>query len=203
MPSSDPSRFDPRKYQARFDALAERGVDVHGEATFVRSLSPAAVLDAGCGTGRVAIELARHGIDTLGIDADSSMISEARRLAPDLTWLAADLVDLALDRRFDVVVLAGNVPLFTKPGTEHDLVLACAAHVAHGGALVAGFQLGSGYTLDQYDRSCAEAGLQLAERWSTWTRERFGAGNYAVSVHRRTWLTNRPDEDPSSAGSTP
>ncbi len=177
--------FDGQAYQARFDELAERGVDVHGEATFVRSFSPAAVLDAGCGTGRVAIELARHGIDTLGVDADASMIAEARRRAPDLEWLEADLAGLALDREFDVVVLAGNVPLFTESGTEHALVTRCAAHVAHDGVLVAGFQLGSGYPLTQYDESCAAAGLQLAERWATWTRDPFGAGNYAVSVHRR------------------
>ena len=50
-------------YQARFDRLAASGQDVHGEATFVRAYSPSSVLDAGCGTGRVAIELARHGID--------------------------------------------------------------------------------------------------------------------------------------------
>lgn len=176
--------FDGKEYQRRFDALAERGVDVHGEATFVRSLSPRSVLDAGCGTGRVAIELARYGIATLGVDADPSMIAEARRLAPDLDWLEADLVGLELARRFDVVVLAGNVPLFTQAGTEHELVVACATHVGPGGALVAGFQLGSGYALSRYDESCEAAGLHLSERWSTWSREPFGAGNYAVSVHR-------------------
>ena len=34
---------------------------------------------------------------------------------------------LALERTFDVVVLAGNVPLFTPPGTQHALITACAA----------------------------------------------------------------------------
>jgi 2-polyprenyl-3-methyl-5-hydroxy-6-metoxy-1,4-benzoquinol methylase len=184
------SGFDGKEYQARFDALADRGVDVHGEASFVRSLAagPVAqsVLDAGCGTGRVAIELARHGITTLGVDADASMIAEARQRAPELEWLKADLVGLALDRHFDVVVLAGNVPLFTPPGTQHALVTACAAHVAPGGALVAGFQLGRGYEITEYDTSCDAAGLHLTERWSTWDRTPFtGDADYAVSVHRR------------------
>ena len=93
--------FDGREYHARFDALTDRGVDVHGEATLVRSLLPmsrdaragdsGSVLDAGCGTGRVAIELARHGITTVGVDVDASMIAEARRRAPELEWLQADL----------------------------------------------------------------------------------------------------------------
>jgi SAM-dependent methyltransferase len=181
------SNFDGKEYQARFDALAERGVDVHGEATFVRSLltdgTMISVLDAGCGTGRVAIELGRHGVTTLGVDSDASMIAEARRRAPELEWLQADLVGLALGRRFDVVVLAGNVPLFTPPGTQHALVTACAAHVMQGGVLVAGFQLGRGYELGEFDTSCAAAGLRLAERWSTWDRAPFAANSdYAVTV---------------------
>lgn len=185
--------FDGEQYQARFDALAERGVDVHGEATLVRSLLPesrgaragtsGSVLDAGCGTGRVAIELARHGIMTVGVDVDASMIAEARRRAPDLEWQQADLVRLALERTFDVVVLAGNVPLFTPPGTQHGLITACARHVAPDGVLVAGFQLGRGYSLAEFDASCGAAGLAIIGRWSTWDRRPFTApGDYAVSV---------------------
>ncbi|HLX88949.1 MAG TPA: class I SAM-dependent methyltransferase [Acidimicrobiales bacterium] len=190
------SRFDGGAYQARFDALAEQGVDVHGEATFVRSLSPVSVLDAGCGSGRVAIELARHDIEVIGVDVDPSMIAEARRRAPALTWVEADLATLALGRVFDVVVMAGNVPLFCPVEDRRALVRACAAHVGPGGALVAGFQLDrgygagfrgdSGYGLDDYDAACQDAGLALDERWATWDRQPFiDGGDYAVSVHRR------------------
>jgi SAM-dependent methyltransferase len=187
--------FDGGEYQRRFDALAAGGMDVHGEATLVRALlppgGPATVLDAGCGTGRVAIELSRHGVRTLGVDADASMIAEARRRAPELEWIEADLTDLdaALPPglRFAVVVLAGNVPLFTPRGTEDALVTSCAARVAPDGVMVAGFQLGRGYELAAYDKSCASAGLRLEARFATWDREAFrdGDGDYAVSVHRR------------------
>jgi SAM-dependent methyltransferase len=183
--------FDGKAYQARFDALAEKGTDVHGEASFVRSLGPISVLDAGCGTGRVAIELARHGATVVGVDVDPSMIGEARRRAPELAWVEADLAALALGRQFDVVVLAGNVPLFCPPANRSALVEACAAHVAQGGALVAGFELGRGYGLDDYDSVCGAAGLVLAERWATWDRHPFQdkgpdkASEYAVSLHRR------------------
>jgi SAM-dependent methyltransferase len=176
--------FDGGDYQARFDTLAARGVDVHGEATFVRSFQPATVLDAGCGTGRVAVELWRHGIEVVGVDVDPSMLAEARRRAPALEWVQADLTALALDRRFDVVVLAGNVPLFTPPGTQAALVRACAAHVGAGCVLVAGFQLDQGYALSSYDEAAESCGLALLERWSTWGRQPFTGGGYAVSVHR-------------------
>jgi 2-polyprenyl-3-methyl-5-hydroxy-6-metoxy-1,4-benzoquinol methylase len=178
--------FDGEEYQAKFDELARRGMDVHGEASFVRALAPASVLDAGCGTGRVAIELARHGIDVVGVDVDPSMITEARRRAPQLTWVESDLVGLALERTFDVVVLAGNVPLFTPPGTQPALVRACAAHVGPAGTLVAGFQLDRGYGVADYDADCRAAGLHLVERWSTWDGAPFDApASYAVSIHRR------------------
>ncbi|UCM87878.1 class I SAM-dependent DNA methyltransferase [Streptomyces marincola] len=172
-------------YQARFDRIAAEGEDVHGEAALVRSFAPATVLDAGCGTGRVAIELARHGIAVAGVDADASMLATARRLAPDLRWYQRDLVGLALGESFDVVVMAGNVPLFTPPGTEPALVGGAAAHVRAAGRLVAGFSLDRGYTLDDYDEHCRAAGLTLEARYATWSREPYEGGAYAVSVHRK------------------
>ena len=179
--------WDGDRYQERFDELAASGVDVHGEATFVRSYAPSSVLDAGCGTGRVAVELARHGLDVAGADVDGSMLATARRAAPDLPWVESDLAALDLRRVFDVVVLAGNVPLFTPPGTQGALVAGCARHVRPGGGLmVAGFSLDRGYGVDDYDRHCSAAGLRLVERFSTWDRKPFSTGDdYAVSVHVR------------------
>src|SRR3954449_2517343 len=101
--------WDGDEYQQRFDALAAAGADVHGEATFVAAYEPTTVLDAGCGTGRVAVELARRGVAVVGVDSDPDMIDVARAKAPDLRWIVADLVELALPQRFDVVLLAGNV----------------------------------------------------------------------------------------------
>ena len=180
--------WDGDDYQARFDSLASRGVDVHGEVAFLLGLDPVprSVLDAGCGTGRVAIELARRGVVVAGVDVDPSMLATARKNAPAIDWLEHDLATLDLGRTFDVVVMAGNVPLFTAPGTHAAIVGGCARHVATGGALVAGFQLGRGYELDAYDDHCTAAGLTLAERFATWDREPFEAGgDSAVSVHRR------------------
>jgi SAM-dependent methyltransferase len=179
--------WDGEAYQARFDALAARGVDVHGEAAFVWSLEPApdSVLDAGCGTGRVARELARRGIAVVGVDVDASMLAAARRASSTVEWIEHDLATLDLGRTFDVVLMAGNVPLFTPAGTQAALVAGCARHLAAGGALVTGFQLGRGFELDEYDSHCAAAGLTLVSRTSTWDRRPWQPdGDYAVSVHR-------------------
>jgi len=161
-------------------------MDVHGEANLVRSFGLGSVLDAGCGTGRVAIELARHGIDVVGVDVEPSMIAEARRRAPDLTWVVADLAGLDLGRHFDAVVLAGNVPLFCPAPARPALVATCAAHLLPGGVMVAGFQLDRDYSLDDYDAACRAAGLTLSQRWAGWDGALFDPdGHYAVSVHIR------------------
>jgi SAM-dependent methyltransferase len=181
-----PIVWNGAEYQRRFDSLAESGMDVHGEATFVRAFEPASVLDAGCGTGRVGIELARHGIEVVGADVDASMLAHARKQAPDIPWVLSDLAELDLGRTFDVVVMAGNVPLFTPPGTQAALVAGVARHV--GNVLIAGFSLDRGYTADDYDEHCAQAGLTLVERFATWDRKPFEGGDYAVTVSR----LNRP-----------
>lgn len=185
MARSGDGVWDGAQYQERFDALAARGMDVHGEADFVTALAPRTVLDAGCGSGRVARELAARGFEVIGVDNEPSMIAEAQRRSPDLDWRVADLAGFALEHRFDVVVMAGNVLLFTQPGTNAAVVSGCARHVATGGALVAGFQLGRGYELTEYDDDCRAAGLTLAERFATWDRDSYpGDSTYAVSVHR-------------------
>jgi SAM-dependent methyltransferase len=186
--------FDGERYQARFDELASSGTDVHGEARFVMGYAPESVLDAGCGTGRVALELARHGVYVVGADRDASMLAVARRLAVALTselpgarvvFIESDIADLDTGGTFDVVVMAGNVPLFTPKGTEQALVAGAARHVRRGGVLIAGFQLDKGYSLEAYDLHCKASGLEPAMRYATWDRQPFSGGEYAVSVHRR------------------
>lgn len=158
---------------------------MHGEANFVESLGVRSVLDAGCGTGRVAVELARRGLDVVGVDLDASMLEAARSKAPGLDWRLGDLVDVDLGRTFDAVVAAGNVMIFLEPGTEAAVVANLARHLGPGGALVAGFQLGSQLALADYDAACGAAGLELGERWATWERGSWReGGDYAVSVHR-------------------
>ncbi len=178
--------WDGDAYHRRFADLAATGVDVHGEADCVIRLGPASVLDAGCGTGRVAAELARRGVDVVGIDRDASMIATARTLAPTVEFEVVDVGGADLGRTFDLVLMAGNVPLFTPAGTQWALVAGCARHLSADGCLLAGFQLGRGYTVVEYDDACRAAGLELVERWSTWDGDPYAAdGDYAVSLHRR------------------
>ena len=180
------------EYDQRWARLEASGADIHGEADLVMRYEPASVLDAGCGTGRVAIELHRRGVEVVGTDLDDAMLASARDKAPDLTWVAADLATLDLTddagarRRFDLAVLAGNVMVFVTPGSEGAVLERIADHVVDDGLLVAGFQLGGGrLPLADYDRLAAAAGFELVDRFATWSGDPFVAGgDYAVSVHR-------------------
>jgi SAM-dependent methyltransferase len=175
-------------YDRRFEALAASGMDMHGEAALVDSYRPESVLDAGCGTGRVAIELSRRGRAVTGIDLDPRMLEAARRKAPALPWIEGDLADptLAVDRTFDVVVLAGNVLIFVTPGTEAAVVSNMARLLAPGGRIIAGYSLrDGGLSVASHDEAARGAGLTLESRWSSWDRARFTPeSTYAVSVHR-------------------
>ena len=174
-------------YDATYERRAAAGENVHGEADFVERFAPAAVLDAGCGTGRVGRELARRGLDVVGVDLDPAMLATARRKAPGIDWRLADLATVDLTRSFDAVVMAGNVMIFLAPGSEPAVVANIARHLRPGGLLIAGFQIMPGQlTVKRYDEIAGLAGLAFAERWSTWDRDTWDARHdYAVSVHRR------------------
>lgn len=174
-------------YDARWRALAASGESVHGEADLVSSFSPATVLDGGCGTGRVAIELGRRGVEVVGVDLDAGMLDSARVKAPDLEWVLADLAAVDLDRQFDVVCMPGNVMIFVSPGTEAQVLANMTRHTNVGGLVIAGFQLGPDrLSLIDYDAYCGESDLEMVDRFATWDQQPFVVGcDYAVSVHRR------------------
>ena len=182
--------------------MAESGKDPHGEVAFLERLADRRqvhldpVLDAGCGTGRVAIELARRGYHVEGTDIDPGMIAEARRKGPEIEWHRANLATLALRRTFTTVVATGNVILFVDPVDRQDAVAGLARHVAPGGLLVAGFQLQRAdrlrVTITEWNEWTETAGLIERERYSTWDDDPFlsvasseAGSDYIVTVHQQ------------------
>jgi 2-polyprenyl-3-methyl-5-hydroxy-6-metoxy-1,4-benzoquinol methylase len=71
-----------------------------------------AVLDAGCGTGENALQIASTGVRVLGVDVAETALASARAKAReggiDAEFIAADAFRLAgLDRRFATVLDCG------------------------------------------------------------------------------------------------
>ncbi len=182
------------RYAARFRQLAERGEDTHGEAAFVGDLvaAPAHVLDAGCGTGRIAVHLTGLGYSVVGVDVDATMLEQARAAAPDLDWRLADLATFDLERTFDLVLVAGNTIPLLEPGTLEQTCARLAAHLAPGGLLVCGFGLDADHLpgdcpptpLSEVDAAMGAAGLRETGRFATWERAPFDpADGYVVTIH--------------------
>jgi SAM-dependent methyltransferase len=69
------------------------------------------VLDAGCGTGRYALELARRGYRVCGADRSPELIAIARNRAPYEPaypeFIIADLLAVTFTRAFDAILCRG------------------------------------------------------------------------------------------------
>ncbi len=189
--------WDPTTYDRAWERLSAAGKDPHGEVAFLERLATrhtrnlGRVLDAGCGTGRVAIELAARGYRVEGTDIDADMLGHAKHKAPHVQWHLGNLANVDLGyEMFDTVVAAGNVILFVDPAERSAAAAGLARHVASNGYLVAGFQLnradGRMVAVDDWLGWLADAGLQEIERFSTWDDDEFGSSSdYIVTVHRR------------------
>jgi SAM-dependent methyltransferase len=199
-----------RRYAERFRALASSGEDVHGEAAYVASLvaPPATVLDAGCGTGRVAIRLAGLGYATVGVDLDVAMLMEARAEAPSLDWRVGDLSTLATGATYDVVLVAGNTIPLLEPDTLLPTAVRLAAHLAPTGRLVCGYGLDAAHLppgcpptpLDEVAAAFAAAGLTEVARHAAWDGAAFDADSaeaagYVVTVHQAAAPAAPPSAD--------
>jgi SAM-dependent methyltransferase len=133
---------------------------------------PARVLDMGCGTGRLACELAARGHQVTGADPSTAMlgVARARPGGDQVRWIETDAAHLAGPARFDLIVLTGHV---------FQLLLEDSAVRAALGAL--GRQLAPGGRLAFETRNPA------VREWQYWdprhTRQQVQADGLAAEVH--------------------
>ena len=148
---------------------------------------PKTALDAGCGFGRVGIELAARGVEIVGVDLDADLLGRAQRRAPQLDWRLADLAAVDVGQQFDLVVAAGNVIGFVDAAHRSGAVQNCARHVAPGGWLVMGNQLKATWpTIAEFDEWCSGEGLVPTEHKAGWEGEILDEDpDYVVTVHHR------------------
>jgi SAM-dependent methyltransferase len=184
-----------KAYTRRFERIAAKGEDVHGEARFVDALAGrgSVILDAGCGTGRIAAELRLRGHDAVGVDADEVLIEAGRRQHPGLPLAGLDLTQLTPDalaaaglpRSYDVIVAAGNVMLYVAPGTERSVLEHLTSVLRPSGRAIFGFQTDRPYTHEDLDRAAVAVGWVREHRFGTWQCDPYDpTGGWATSVYR-------------------
>ena len=156
---------DLHEYFTRWQRLEASGQSSHGEADFIQSWQPGSVLDAGCGMGRVAIELDRRGIDVVGVDLDDDLFGIRTTLATlDPMGDLADLATMSLGRSFGVVAMPGNVMIFCRPSDRAAIIDRVAAHIEPAGLLIAGFDLQQA-PMRSLSRSTTGCVLRADSRW--------------------------------------
>lgn len=73
-------------------------------------VNPATALDLACGTGSIAIEMAKRGLDVTGIDISDEMLCAARakinRTSYDILLLCQDMREIDLNDTVDLAVCA-------------------------------------------------------------------------------------------------
>jgi SAM-dependent methyltransferase len=100
-------------------------------------------LELGVGSGRIALQLARAGLDVVGVDASRPMLARLeaaldQRIAARVRLVEADMRSLDLaGERFDLIYCAGNT--FQHMLTTEDqlaVLRSVAAHLTDGGLYV-------------------------------------------------------------------
>jgi SAM-dependent methyltransferase len=69
------------------------------------------ILELACGTGRVAIRLARSGASVVGLDLSPHMLEIARRKSMDLDnlrWVKGNMQSFQLDEMFGLIIVTGH-----------------------------------------------------------------------------------------------
>ncbi len=115
-----------------------------------------AVLDLGCGTGRLTAAMVTDECAVFGVDPAAAMldIARARPGGELVTWIKADARELRLGLRFDLVVLTGHAfQVFLNDSDQSAVLETIAAHLTPQGRFV------------------FDSRNPAAEEWRTWTPE--------------------------------
>ena len=120
--------------------------DWSGEIDFYRELAAEAnsngraVLEVACGTGRVAMRLARDGVEVVGLDYSSTMLDVAREKSAGMSnirWVQGDMRSFELGEAFGLVIIPGQA--FHNMLTVADQIACLKSirrHLVPGGVLV-------------------------------------------------------------------
>jgi trans-aconitate 2-methyltransferase len=124
--------WDPAQYLQFREARLRPALDL---LTWIQPVDPPSlVVDLGCGPGDLTARLAERWPDAqvVGVDSSPSMLAEARRDHPEITWVEADLAAYAPPRRAEVVFT--NAALHWLPDHER-LLPALLDRATPGGVL--------------------------------------------------------------------
>jgi len=115
------------RYDADFGLWRELGAQAGGP-----------ILDVGAGTGRVTLDLARHGHDVVALDLDPALLAVLQQRAQadnlQVDAVVADAGNFDLQRRdFALVIAPMQTVQLLRPGGRLGFLRSARAHVVRGG----------------------------------------------------------------------
>jgi SAM-dependent methyltransferase len=140
---------------ALYDSLNPAGPDTDFYCGIVDR--PSTILDLGCGTGLLSVQLAALGHAVTGLDPAKAMLDIARHRdgADKVSWILGDIAALPADSRFDLVLMTGHVfQVFLGDIELAAMLSAVRRHLRPGGRLV------------------FESRNPLAREWENWVPEK-------------------------------
>lgn len=176
----DPEAISDDRMAARYDDWPGVPKDAEDTADLLAGLKPGGrALELGVGTGRVALPLARRGLDVHGIELSTAMV-EVLRNKPDADRLTVHVGDLGLvdaPGRFDVVyAVYSTIFMLLTQDAQVECFARVADHLAPGGVFV------------------VEAFVPDQKRWSlgqaTWTK-RVRPEEVILATHQNDPVTQR------------
>lgn len=97
-------------------------------------LQPKIVIDLGCGTGSIALPLAKEGYDVIGVDLSPEMLTEADHKAMEegvsVRFACQDMTELELGEEADCILsLCDSMNYLTEDGQLEDAFKSIAQHM--------------------------------------------------------------------------
>ena len=113
-----------------------------------RALGAGPVLDAGCGTGRVAAHLMSIGADVVGVDLSLGMLAESRHHHPVVPVVSGSMTRLPVRDGAVSAALSWYSVIHTAPDDLPCVIAELARVLAPGAPLLLAFQSGQGERVD-------------------------------------------------------
>lgn len=153
------------------------------------------ILDLACGTGSVALRLAKMGYEVWGIDISAPMIEQAKRKAQeaelDAHFEVQDASRLQLNRKFDLVLsLFDSLNYIVVPERLEDAFRRVYTHLVPGGAFI--FDVNTDYALREglFEQDNLGSKRPLLYQW----RSSYDEETRICTVEMRFWLRDANGE---------